>query len=61
MLHYIQLGGGMGDGSGLSIEIMAWAQEHGTAVKASDYASDSSSTENSESSTIYRLDASDVS
>ncbi|UIX33954.1 ArnT family glycosyltransferase [Streptomyces sp. GQFP] len=75
-LHYIQIGstgggGGMG-GSSLSSEVTAWVQEHGTAVKESEYSTSSSSTtEESESgstqtstqstSSIYRLDASDVS
>ncbi|MDQ1045770.1 glycosyltransferase family 39 protein [Streptomyces sp. V4I2] len=64
-LHYVQLGGGgMGGGvgdSGVSSAVTAWVQENGTAVKESEYSSttDSSSTQNQ--STIYRLDASDVS
>ncbi|MFC8344525.1 glycosyltransferase family 39 protein [Streptomyces sp. NPDC057280] len=51
-LHYIQLGGGgMGGNSGLNQEITSWVQKNGTAVKA---------TEDSSSSSIYRLDPSDV-
>ncbi|MFI8187358.1 ArnT family glycosyltransferase [Streptomyces sp. NPDC085946] len=82
-LHYVQVGGGgMGGGSGLSSEVTAWVREHGTAVRASEYASASasaadtgtdsgsgsgsgSSTGDSASgtestSTVYRLDPSDV-
>ncbi|MFI1353192.1 ArnT family glycosyltransferase [Streptomyces sp. NPDC020898] len=78
-LHYVQLGGGMGgrggtDGADLSSEVTAWVQEHGTAVKESEYSgSGSSESSNPTSSTpsstssasstssIYRLDTSDVS
>ncbi|MFE9628571.1 ArnT family glycosyltransferase [Streptomyces sp. NPDC006527] len=74
-LHYLQIGGsGMGGGSTVSSEVTEWVQKHGTAVKESDYssasASDSSGSDadaNSSSqsgrstSTIYRLDPSDVS
>lgn len=67
-LHYIQLGGGgMGGNSSLNQEITSWVQKNGTAVKASDYgtggSSSSSSAQSAQSSgtsTIYRLDASDV-
>lgn len=68
-LHYIQLGGGMGGrggDSGLSSEVTAWVQENGTAVNTSEYGgsttSDSGATsgENNQSSSVYRLDASDV-
>lgn len=68
-LHYIQLGGGMGGrggDSGLSSEVTAWVQENGTAVNASEYGgsttSDSGATsgESNQSSSVYRLDASDV-
>ncbi|MFC8432090.1 glycosyltransferase family 39 protein [Streptomyces sp. NPDC057253] len=58
-LHYIQLGGGgMGGNSSLNQEITSWVQKNGTAVKASDYSTSGSSS--SSTSTIYRLDASDV-
>ena len=75
-LHYIQIGsGGMGGGPGggnsLSTEVSNWVQQHGTAVKESQYSksSTSNSTSNSTSSTtsstnsssLYRLDPSDVS
>ncbi|WP_411148512.1 ArnT family glycosyltransferase [Streptomyces sp. A30] len=61
-LHYVQLGGGgmgggMGD-SGVSSAVTAWVQKNGTAVKESEYNSASSS--QSSTSTVYRLDASDV-
>lgn len=68
-LHYIQLGGGgMGGNSSLNQEITSWVQKNGTAVKASEYAStsttestsDSASASDSATSTIYRLDPSDV-
>ncbi|MFE7838773.1 ArnT family glycosyltransferase [Streptomyces sp. NPDC057474] len=64
-LHYIQLGGGRGGGpggnSGLSSEVTAWVQENGTAVDASEYGGSSSSdSDNSQSASVYRLDASDV-
>lgn len=44
-------------------QIATWVKEHGTAVKASEYSSDSSSSTStsSGSSDLYRLDASDVS
>ncbi|MET9575589.1 glycosyltransferase family 39 protein [Streptomyces massasporeus] len=72
-LHYVQLGGGMGGGPGggssVSSEVTAWVQKHGTAVKESDYgngtstASGNGSESSSQSgrSSVYRLDASDVS
>lgn len=62
-LHYIQLGegmgggGGMGGGSSLSTEVTEWVQKNGTAVKASEYGNNSSTT----TSSLYRLDPSDVS
>ncbi|MGC0347424.1 hypothetical protein RKD34_003004 [Streptomyces sp. SAI-218] len=63
-LHYIQLGGGgMGGNSGLNQEITSWVQKNGTAVKASDYGTSGSSSQSDQSnstSTIYRLDPSDV-
>ncbi|EFH28663.1 MULTISPECIES: glycosyltransferase family 39 protein [Streptomyces] len=63
-LHYVQLGGGgMGGNSSLSQEITSWVQKNGTAVKESDYSTGSSSSQSSQSnstSTIYRLDPSDV-
>ncbi|MFJ4198265.1 glycosyltransferase family 39 protein [Streptomyces sviceus] len=63
-LHYIQLGGGgMGGSSSLSQEITSWVQKNGTAVKESDYSAGSSSSQSGQSnstSTIYRLDPSDV-
>ncbi|MEU9962405.1 glycosyltransferase family 39 protein [Streptomyces sp. NPDC050982] len=54
-LHYIVLGGGMGGGGGrgggdsASSEVTAWVQEHGTAVKASEYGGTDSSDANSDS------------
>jgi hypothetical protein len=69
-LHYIQLGGGgmgggPGGGSSVSSEVTAWVQKHGTAVKESEYSKTANSTSDSSSqsnqSTIYRLDPSDVS
>ncbi|MFM9445445.1 ArnT family glycosyltransferase [Streptomyces acidiscabies] len=62
-LHYIQIGGsgmggGPGGGSNVSSEVTEWVQKNATAVKESDY-SKSASTSNS--STIYRLDPSDLS
>ncbi|SOD86412.1 glycosyltransferase family 39 protein [Streptomyces sp. Ag109_G2-15] len=64
-LHYIQIGsgGGMGGGPGggnsLSTEVSNWVKKHGTAVKESAYSKSSSSQSNS--SSLYRLDPSDVS
>ncbi|MFG2470948.1 ArnT family glycosyltransferase [Streptomyces canus] len=61
-LHYIQLGGGgMGGNSSLSQEITSWVQKNGTAVKESDYSTSKSSTSDTSTSTVYRLDPSDVS
>ena len=68
-LHYVQLGGGMGGGSTVRSEVTAWVQKHGTAVKESDYSNSTStasgngseSSSQSGQSTVYRLDASDVS
>lgn len=67
-LHYIQLGGGMGGMGGGDQELTTWVQKYGTVVKESDYSAgattetaNSSSTATSTTSTIYRLDASDVS
>ncbi|WP_353942706.1 glycosyltransferase family 39 protein [Streptomyces sp. HUAS MG91] len=62
-LHYIQvggsgMGGGMGGGNDVSSAVTAWVKKHGTAVKASAYSKNSSSS--SESSSLYRLDPSDV-
>jgi hypothetical protein len=69
-LHYIQIGGGMGGGPGggssVSSQVTEWVQKNGTAVKESDYSSSSSSTSGSDTSsesnqsTVYRLDPSDV-
>ncbi|WP_020140876.1 ArnT family glycosyltransferase [Streptomyces sp. 351MFTsu5.1] len=61
-LHYIQLGGGggMGGNSSLSQEVTTWVQKNGTAVKASDYGASSGSSSGTTTSTIYRLDPSDV-
>ncbi|MET7688894.1 glycosyltransferase family 39 protein [Streptomyces sp. NPDC005483] len=68
-LHYIQLGGGgMGGNSSLSQEITSWVQKNGTAVKESDYSGASKSggsasgtgSQTGTTSTVYRLDASDV-
>ncbi|GAA0462068.1 ArnT family glycosyltransferase [Streptomyces olivaceiscleroticus] len=67
-LHYVLVGGGTGGGPGggnsLSTEVNAWVEKHGTAVKASAYGgktSGSSESANSNSQTLYRLDAADVS
>ncbi|MCX4236470.1 ArnT family glycosyltransferase [Streptomyces ortus] len=75
-LHYIVLGGGgMGGGGGpggdsdsVSSEVTTWVQKHATAVKASEYGTDSSAdssgsadsqgTQSTQS--LYRLDAKDV-
>ncbi|WP_399885262.1 ArnT family glycosyltransferase [Streptomyces sp. BBFR51] len=68
-LHYVQvggqgMGGGRGGGSGLSSEVTEWVQEHGTAVKESEYGGTSSSDEadaqSDSASTVYRLDPADV-
>ncbi|WP_420076416.1 ArnT family glycosyltransferase [Streptomyces sp. JL3001] len=72
-LHYIQIGGGgMGGGPGgggdVSTEVTEWVQKNGTAVKESEYGSttgsdtaqSSSSSSESNQSTVYRLDPSDV-
>ncbi|MGC9474743.1 ArnT family glycosyltransferase [Streptomyces sp. WG4] len=71
-LHYVQVGGGMGGGSGTSSEVTRWVREHGTAVEASEYGapstsdsssggSDSGSGSGAESASgLYRLDPSDV-
>ncbi|MEU9286984.1 glycosyltransferase family 39 protein [Streptomyces sp. NPDC048275] len=71
-LHYIQLGGGgMGGGMGqgnsdsVSSEVTAWVQKNATAVKESAYgksatSESSSSTTDSNQSTLYRLDPSDL-
>ncbi|MFE0818136.1 ArnT family glycosyltransferase [Streptomyces sp. NPDC058847] len=56
-LHYVQVGGGTGGGSGTGSEVTRWLQEHGTAVEASDYGASSTS---GSSSDLYRLDPSDV-
>ncbi|MFD5267580.1 ArnT family glycosyltransferase [Streptomyces sp. NPDC058335] len=62
-------GGGMGGGSTANSEVTEWVQKNGTAVEESDYSatpsttSDSSAASESTStseSTVYRLDASDV-
>ncbi|MGW0813876.1 ArnT family glycosyltransferase [Streptomyces viridiviolaceus] len=63
-LHYVQVGGAgtggpMGGGSGVGSEVTQWVQEHGTAVKASDYGAESDSEAGSTSS-VNRLDPSDV-
>ncbi|MFF7983370.1 ArnT family glycosyltransferase [Streptomyces sp. NPDC007901] len=73
-LHYIQIGGsgmggGMGGGNSVSSAVNTWVQKHGTAVKESAYGksatssskSSSSSSSQSSTSTLYRLDPSDVS
>ncbi|MDQ0760992.1 glycosyltransferase family 39 protein [Streptomyces canus] len=61
-LHYIQLGGGgMGGNSSLSQEITSWVQKNGTAVKESAYSTSKGSASDTNTSTVYRLDPSDVS
>ncbi|MFB6554138.1 ArnT family glycosyltransferase [Streptomyces sp. NPDC056405] len=62
-LHYVQvggggMGGGMRGGSGVSSQVTQWVQEHGTAVKESEYDASASQAENT--SAVYRLDPSDV-
>lgn len=67
-LHYIQIGGGgmgggPGGGSDVSTEVTEWVQKNGTAVKESEYggtAQSSSSSSESNQSSVYRLDPSDV-
>ncbi|MGW3120204.1 ArnT family glycosyltransferase [Streptomyces sp. NPDC001107] len=73
-LHYIQIGsGGMGGGPGggntLSTAVSNWVKKHGTAVKESSYSKGSTSNSNTKaspsssqsgSSSLYRLDPSDV-
>ncbi|WP_437044606.1 ArnT family glycosyltransferase [Streptomyces sp. enrichment culture] len=69
-LHYVQTGGGRGGGSGLSSEVTRWVREHGTAVRASDYGAgavadtgsgaESAAGQGDSTSTVYRLDPSDV-
>jgi 4-amino-4-deoxy-L-arabinose transferase-like glycosyltransferase len=65
-LHYIQVGGGgmgMGGTNTLSSAVTSWVQKNGTAVKESAYsrsASKSTGTTASSTSTLYRLDPSDV-
>ncbi|MGW2688848.1 hypothetical protein ACWC6I_37525 [Streptomyces sp. NPDC001414] len=64
-LHYIQVGGGMGMGgtNTLSSAVTSWVRKNGTAVKESAYgrsASKSTGTTASSTSTLYRLDPSDV-
>ncbi|MEU4926052.1 glycosyltransferase family 39 protein [Streptomyces yokosukanensis] len=65
-LHYVQLGGGMmGGGPGgstnsVSSQVTAWVKKHGTVVKESAYSTSATSSKSS-SSTIYRLDPSDMS
>ncbi|WP_217254359.1 glycosyltransferase family 39 protein [Streptomyces sp. AC602_WCS936] len=56
-LHYVQVGGGMGGGSGTGSEVTQWVQEHGTAVEASEYGASSTS---ESSAGLYRLDTSDI-
>ncbi|MCL6674826.1 hypothetical protein M8J74_41370, partial [Streptomyces panaciradicis] len=71
-LHYVQIGGGMGGGMGgpgggnsVSTEVSNWVKKHGTAVKESAYSrssasSSTSATSGTNSSSLYRLDPSDV-
>lgn len=66
-LHYIQVGsGGMGMGGDntLSSAVTSWVEKHGTAVKESAYSKSTSSSAKtstrSSTSTLYRLDPSDV-
>ncbi|MCX5090411.1 glycosyltransferase family 39 protein [Streptomyces sp. NBC_00365] len=73
-LHYIQvggsgMGGGMGGNNSTSSAVTAWVQKNATAVKESAYSKSSSSTSSSSSgssssttqtSTLYRLDPSDL-
>lgn len=52
-LHYVQVGGGMGGGpgggDGLSSQVTAWIQEHGTAVDESEYGGTSTDASDSDS------------
>jgi hypothetical protein len=52
-LHYIQLGGGMGQGGSDSVssQVTAWVQKHATAVKESAYSKSTSTTSTSKTST----------
>jgi 4-amino-4-deoxy-L-arabinose transferase-like glycosyltransferase len=63
-LHYIQVGGGgmggPGGGNTLSTQVSTWVKQHGTAVKESAYSKSSTSTSSTNSSSLYRLDPSDV-
>ncbi|WP_217143970.1 glycosyltransferase family 39 protein [Streptomyces sp. AC627_RSS907] len=70
-LHYVQvggqgMGGAMGGGSGASAEVTQWVREHGTAVEEDEYGASSSSSSTASSpstdstSSVYRLDPSDV-
>jgi hypothetical protein len=66
-LHYLQTGGGgpgggMGGGNSTS-DITTWVEKHGTLLKPSAYdstSSTSSSSSSSATSSIYRLDPSDL-
>jgi hypothetical protein len=72
-LHYIQVGGGgmggdMGGGNSASSAVTAWVQKNATAVKESEYSKTTTSESGSSSeaqngqstSTLYRLDPSDL-
>ncbi|MEU0434572.1 glycosyltransferase family 39 protein [Streptomyces sp. NPDC006290] len=72
-LHYIQvggggMGGGMGGGNSASSAVTAWVQKNATAVKESEYSKTTTSESGSSSeaqngqstSTLYRLDPSDL-
>ncbi|MGW3135841.1 ArnT family glycosyltransferase [Streptomyces sp. NPDC001139] len=72
-LHYVQIGGGMGGGgmggpgggNSVSTAVSNWVKKHGTAVKESAYSkssasSSASATSGTNSSSLYRLDPSDV-
>ena len=52
----------LGGGNTLSTEVSTWVKQHGTAVKESAYSKSSTSTPTSStnSSSLYRLDPSDV-
>ncbi|MEV6940919.1 glycosyltransferase family 39 protein [Streptomyces sp. NPDC051172] len=62
------MGGGPGGGNNLSTEVSNWVKQHGTAVKESEYSKSSTSASTSKStsasstnsSSLYRLDPSDV-
>ncbi|MFE3415027.1 glycosyltransferase family 39 protein [Streptomyces mirabilis] len=59
-LHYIQLGGGMGQGGSDSVssQVTAWVQKHATVVKESAYSKSTSTTSISKTSTETKTETS---